>query len=201
MILVSFDKSPCQSRSTIARTPVSRAAASLLVWLLSCRSTPSTGAEPQASLKVASKPSAVGKPVAAAPPMAAAIPTALAKAHGQLGPGGGVLLIGIIPPEGAELTPDAPISVQGSGGIGLSFPERLRGNLSKHKLPLSLPVEVEDGATGPVDVKLSYYWCTEGKNAACRREQVQLSVELDLTGQSAGGEAHFEYKPQLIAQQ
>lgn len=118
------------------------------------------------------------------------------RAEGQLGPGGGVLLIDLAAPDGAKLTLDAPLSVGGSGGIGLAFPERLGGALSAHPLPLRLPIEVEDGATGPALVELSYYWCTEGNEAACRREQTRLSVELDLTGSSEGGEAHLSYRAQ-----
>jgi hypothetical protein len=43
-------------------------------------------------------------------------------------------------------------------------------------------------------VDVTYYWCTEGNEAACRREHASLAVELDLTGASAGGEAHLSYK-------
>jgi hypothetical protein len=116
------------------------------------------------------------------------------RAEGQLGPGRGVLLIDLAAPEGAKLTLDAPLAVSASGGIGLEFPKKLGGALSEHHLPLSLPIEVEDGATGPALVELSYYWCTEGNEAACRREQTRLSVELDLTGSGAGGEAHLSYR-------
>ena len=116
------------------------------------------------------------------------------RAEGQLGPGGGVLLIDLAPPDGAKLTLDAPLSLGASGGIGLAFPKKLGGALSEHRLPLRLPIEVEDGATGPALVELSYYWCTEGDEAACRREQTRLSVELDLSGSGEGGEAHLSYR-------
>jgi hypothetical protein len=105
-----------------------------------------------------------------------------------------MLFIDLAPPDGAKLTLDAPLSVGGSGGIGLAFPRRLTGPLSDHRLPLRLPIDVEDGATGPAVVELSYYWCTEGKEAACRREQARLNIELDLTGATAGGEAHLSYR-------
>jgi hypothetical protein len=116
------------------------------------------------------------------------------RAEGQLGPGANMLFIDIAPPEGAKLTLDSPLAVRGSGGIGLSFPRRLSGPLSAHPMPLRLPIDVSDGATGPARVEVTYYWCTDGNEAACRREQAYLDVELDLTGQSAGGEAHVSYK-------
>jgi hypothetical protein len=116
------------------------------------------------------------------------------KAEGQLGPGGGVLLIDLAPPAGAKLNEEAPLSAKGSGGIGLEFPERLSGPLGGQRLPLRLPIEVADGATGPAQVDLTYYWCTDGNEAACRREQTRLSVDLDLSGSGAGGEAILSYR-------
>jgi hypothetical protein len=117
------------------------------------------------------------------------------RAEGQLGPGRGVLLIDLAPPAGAKLTLDAPLSARGSGGIGLGFPSRLSGPLSAQTLPLRLPIEVADGATGPAQVELSYFWCTDGNEAACRREQARLNIDLDLSGSGAGGEAHLSYQP------
>jgi hypothetical protein len=116
------------------------------------------------------------------------------RAEGQLGPGVNTLFIDIAPPEGAKLTLDSPLSVRGSGGIGLHFPSRLSGPLSAHPMPLRLPIDVSDGATGPARVEVTYYWCTDGSEAACRREQASLNVELDLTGANAGGEAHLTYR-------
>jgi hypothetical protein len=116
------------------------------------------------------------------------------RAEGQLGPGRGVLLIDLAPPAGAKLTLDAPLTARGSGGIGLGFPSRLSGPLSGQTLPLRLPIEVADGATGPAQVELSYFWCTDGNEAACRREQARLNIDLDLSGSGAGGEAHLSYQ-------
>ena len=116
------------------------------------------------------------------------------RAEGQLGPGSTTLFIDIAPPDGAKLTLDSPVSVRGSGGIGLSFPRRLGGTLGENPMPLRFPIQVADGATGPVEVEVSYYWCTDGNEAACRREQARLNVELDLTGSDAGGEAHLSYR-------
>lgn len=116
------------------------------------------------------------------------------RADGQLGPGAGVLLIDLAAPQGAKLTLDAPVSARGSGGIGLTFPRRLTGPLSQQGMPLRLPIEVADGATGPAQVELSYYWCTDGNQAACRRELALLSIDLDLSGSGAGGEAHLSHK-------
>jgi hypothetical protein len=117
------------------------------------------------------------------------------RADGQLGPGKNTLFIDIAPPEGAKLTLESPLSVRGSGGIGLSFPRRLSGPLSDHPMPLRLPIDVSDGATGPAQLEVTYYWCTDGNEAACRREQARLNVELDLSGANAGGEAHLSYHP------
>lgn len=119
------------------------------------------------------------------------------RAQGQLGPGAGVILIDLAAPEGAKLTLDAPMSVRGSGGIGLAFPQRLNGPLGKQGMPLRLPVQVEDGATGPAQVELSYFWCTDGNEAACRRELAVLSIDLDLTGSGDGGEAHLSHRAQV----
>ena len=116
------------------------------------------------------------------------------RAEGQLGPGAGVLLIDVAAPRGAKLTLDAPVSARGSGGIGLSFPRRLSGPLNQQGMPLRLPIEVADGASGPAQVELSYYWCTDGDQAACRRELALLSIDLDLSGSGAGGEAHLSHK-------
>ncbi|MEO8178720.1 MAG: hypothetical protein ABI895_07795 [Deltaproteobacteria bacterium] len=116
------------------------------------------------------------------------------RAEGQLGPGTGVLLIDLSPPHGAKLTLDAPVSARGSGGIGLAFPRRLYGPLGQQGMPLRLPIEVADGATGPAQVELSYYWCTDGNEAACRRELALLSIDLDLSGSGAGGEAHLSHE-------
>jgi hypothetical protein len=121
-------------------------------------------------------------------------PAVYVRAAGQLGPGPSTLFIDIEPPDGAKLTLDSPLSVRGSGGIGLTFPRRLSGPLGKHSMPLRLPINVSDGATGPARVELTYYWCTDGNEAACRREQAFLDVELDLSGANAGGEAHLSYK-------
>jgi hypothetical protein len=117
------------------------------------------------------------------------------RAEGQLGPGVNTLFIDIAPPPGAKLTLDSPLSVRGSGGIGLVFPSRLSGALSTHPMPLRLLVDVSDGATGPARVDVTYYWCTDGNEAACRREQARLDVELDLSGANEGGEAHVSYRP------
>jgi len=89
----------------------------------------------------------------------------------------------------------APISIKGSGGIGLGFPEELRGPLSSHEQPLKLPIEVADGATGPAEIEIAYFWCTEGDRAVCRREQALLRVDLDLSGVHPGGEARVRHVP------
>lgn len=116
------------------------------------------------------------------------------RAEGQLGPGENTLFVDIAPPEGAKLTLESPLSVRGSGGIGLEFPRRLSGSLGEHPMPLRLPIDVADGATGPARLELTYYWCTEGDEAACRREQAHLDVVLDLSGSGAGGEALISYR-------
>jgi hypothetical protein len=149
--------------------------------------------------QAATPPPAERAVLAAAPPGASAADEpvrAHVKAEGQLGPGSGVLLIDLTAPQGAKLTLDAPVSARGSGGIGLGFPHRLSGPLGQQGLPLRLPIEVADGATGPAQVELSYYWCTDGNQAACRRELALVSIDLDLTGSSAGGEAHLSHRAQ-----
>jgi hypothetical protein len=129
---------------------------------------------------------------AAAPAPEAPAPVNV-RAQGQLGIGLGHIYIEIEPPRGAKLTPDAPISVKGSGGIGLRFPQELRGPLSANEQPLKLPIEVADGATGPARVEVNYFWCSEGDSATCRREQALLDVALDLSGAHPGGEAAIRH--------
>ncbi|MET0412448.1 MAG: hypothetical protein ABW217_14195 [Polyangiaceae bacterium] len=129
---------------------------------------------------------------AAAPAPEAPTPVNV-RAQGQLGIGLGHIYIDIEPPSGAKLTPDAPISVKGSGGIGLSFPKELKGPLSANEQPLKLPIDVADGATGPARVEVNYFWCSEGDSATCRREQALLDVSLDLSGAHPGGEAAIRH--------
>ncbi|MCA9595492.1 MAG: hypothetical protein KC776_19390 [Myxococcales bacterium] len=116
------------------------------------------------------------------------------KAAGQLGPGAGTLVISIEPPAKAKLTEGAPLSVV-AHGEHLKFPKRIKTKLDKSSLPIRLPIVVADGATGPAEVSLTYYWCTEGNEAACRPERTKLTVDLDLTGDAPGGEAHFTHRP------
>lgn len=117
-------------------------------------------------------------------------------AQGQLGPGRGHLLVDLQAPPQAKLTLDAPASAQGRAGMGLSFPQPIQGTLGELELPLRIPVLVEDGASGPAELEVSYYWCGEDAKATCRRESVRLSIGLDLTGDSPGGEAHLAYRAQ-----
>jgi hypothetical protein len=140
-----------------------------------------------ATLSIADRPEAKRAPKEEVAPVRV-------RAEGQLGPGKNTLFIDIAPPDGAKLTLESPLSVRGSGGIGLDFPRPLSGPLSSHPMPLRLPIDVADGATGPARLELTYYWCTEGNEAACSREQAHLDVELDLTGSAAGGEAHLTYR-------
>jgi len=194
----------------VARVPVLRqrrpllalAAAAFAVGL-GCQNTAASNSGATEPAPVAAAPAAPGvaAPAAAAPGHVAAgsagreeLPRVRLRAEGQLGPGNNTLFIDVAPPEGAKLTLDSPVSVRGSGGIGLGFPRRLGGSLGEHPMPLRLPIDVADGATGPVELELTYYWCTEGNEAACRREQARLDVELDLSGAGDGGEAHLSYR-------
>jgi hypothetical protein len=134
-----------------------------------------------------------GPATASSAPPSDRVSTRHLAARGQLGPGKGSLLIALEPPAGAKLTAGAPVSVE-ARGEHLSFPKRLRTPLDPSKLPLRIPIEVTDGALGPALVKLSFYWCQEGAAAACRPERVELVVDLDLSGDAAGGEALLTYK-------
>lgn len=118
------------------------------------------------------------------------------QAEGQLGPGRGTLIVDIQPPVGAKLTEGAPLVVHAKGQ-DLGFPKRLRTMLDLEQLPLKLPIDVADGATGPAELELSYYYCETGERAACRPERAKLSISLDLTGSAPGGEAHLTHRPIL----
>ena len=134
--------------------------------------------------------------VASAAETASAIPAqATAKrvrAIGQLGPGRGTLVISLEPPKSGTLTEGAPLSVEARGDH-LTFPARVRESLDSRRLPLRVPIDVADGALGPAEVDLSYYWCGHEEGAACHPERVKLIVELDMTGDAPGGEAHLTH--------
>jgi len=115
------------------------------------------------------------------------------KAVGQLGPGRGTLVISLAPPKGGKLTEGAPLVVE-ARGEHLGFPKKLRTKLSLDSLPLRVPVDVDDGATGPAYVKLSYFWCGTGDEKACRPERTELVVDLDTSGDAPGGEAHLVHQ-------
>lgn len=116
------------------------------------------------------------------------------KATGQLGPGRGTLIVDIKAPAGAELTEGAPFLVSAKGN-DLKFPHRIDTKLDLAKLPVRLPLDVADGAQGPVELDLSYYYCTKGDDGSCRPERAKLSVEIDMTGAGEGGEAHLVHRP------
>ncbi|HSC87173.1 MAG TPA: hypothetical protein VLC09_07885 [Polyangiaceae bacterium] len=132
-------------------------------------------------------------PSQAGPSQAAVEPPARlvhARADGQLGPGRGTLLVDLVPEPGSKLSEGSPLQVQ-ARGQDLSFPEAIRTELSRARLPLRLPVVVSDGAAGPAELTLSYYTCRSGPDAVCRRERSRIVVELDLSGSAEGGEAHL----------
>jgi hypothetical protein len=171
--------------------PLAARSLAALLLLASCQSQPMP--QPASEQPAGPAPSVADRPEPKRAPKEEVVPVHL-RAEGQLGPGKNTLFIDIAPPDGAKLTLESPLSVRGSGGIGLDFPRRLSGPLSSHPMPLRLPIDVADGATGPARLELTYYWCTEGNEAACSREQAHLDVELDLTGSAAGGEAHLTYR-------
>ena len=116
------------------------------------------------------------------------------KASGQLGPGRGTLVIDVKPPRDAKLTEDSPLVVEAKASH-IRFPKKVSKPLHTEDLPLRLPLEVEDGALGPAELYLSYYWCGNGPMASCKPERAQLEIELDLSGSAAGGEAYFSHRP------
>lgn len=116
------------------------------------------------------------------------------KAIGQLGPGKGTLIVDIKAPAGAELTEGAPFFVSAKGA-DLKFPHVIDTKLELAKLPARLPLVVADGAQGPVELDLTYYYCTKGDHGSCRPERAKLQVEIDMTGGGEGGEAHLVHKP------
>lgn len=122
-------------------------------------------------------------------------PVDYVKANGQLGPGQGTIVITIEAPPQAELTKDAPLVVDASGE-GLHFPKQIKTHLDPSRLPIRLPVVVDDGATGPARIDLEYYWCSHGKKASCNPEHAHLLVAIDLGGDGPGGEAYFTHTPQ-----
>lgn len=116
------------------------------------------------------------------------------KASGQLGPGRGTLIVEIQPPDGAELTEGAPFRLEGRGA-DLTFPKQIDTKLHSKDLPVRLPLDVSDGAQGPIHLDLTYYYCMKGNAGSCRPERAKLSVDIDMSGSTAGGEAHVVHKP------
>jgi hypothetical protein len=116
------------------------------------------------------------------------------KAQGQLGPGRGTLIVEIKAPDGAELTEGAPLRVR-AAGADVSFLKEIDTKLRASDLPARLPLDVTDGAQGPIQVDLSYYYCDKGDKGSCKPERAKLSVEIDMNGGAAGGEAHLVHKP------
>lgn len=124
-------------------------------------------------------------------------PTSRARLHaqGQLGPGPGTLVVHLEAPSGAELSEGAPLRLK-ARGAELSFPESVSTTLAVSDLPLRLPVVVSDGAWGPAELELTYYYCSKGESASCRPERAALTVDLDLDGTAPGGEAFLSYRPE-----
>lgn len=122
--------------------------------------------------------------------------TQLLKAEGQLGPGAGVILIDLKAPAGMHLTEDAPLRVKASGK-DLSFAKEVKTKLRLDELPLRLPVIVTDGALGPAEVELTYYYCEDGNQGSCQPERAHITLELDLSGSGAGGEALVSHSPKI----
>lgn len=119
-------------------------------------------------------------------------PSQPVKAEGQLGPGKGTLYIGLEPPAGAKLTAGSPVVIEAEGA-GLKFPEKLKARMEPGS-PVAVPVEVDESSPGKAKIKLSYYWCHASDSGQCVREHADLAVLLDLSGDSAGGEAFFSYR-------
>jgi len=115
------------------------------------------------------------------------------RATGQLGPGQGVILLDLKAPEGSKLNAGSPLAIE-ARGQHLHFGPRQSGPLDPAELPVRLPVRVEDGALGPAEIDVSYYYCSND-GASCRPERVTLVVDLDLSGPAEGGEAHLVHRP------
>ncbi len=105
------------------------------------------------------------------------------------------MVVDLKAPRGGKLTEGAPLRLSATGEH-LRFPEKVQTKLDPTKLPVRLPIVVTDGATGPAQMDLTYYWCTEGDSASCRPERAKLVVELDLSGSGEGGEVHFTHEPE-----
>ncbi len=139
----------------------------------------------------------VGRAAPAPPELTGQAVTAkqvLVKAEGQLGPGRGTLVLEIQPPEGAKLTEGAPLRLSGKGK-DVTFPEKLDAPLDLSRLPLRFPLDVADGAQGPVELDLTYHYCTKGDRGSCRPLRQKLTVDIDMSGSAAGGEAHLIHRP------
>ncbi len=116
------------------------------------------------------------------------------KASGRLGPGAGTLLIDFKAPKSGKLTAGAPLQVS-ANAHGMQFKKAISKPLDPKDLPVRLPVQVGKNAQGPIEVDLSYYWCTTQDQAVCRPERVTLLIDVELSGASVSREARVEYRP------
>ena len=131
----------------------------------------------------------VSSAVAEPQPVGGAAQLSTVKAHGQLGPGEGTLMVMLKPPAGAKLSAGAPYKLSGRGN-GIAF-KTVKGKLDPNEPTLKLPVVVSEHAEDAAEVDLKFSWCSHDR---CVREKAKVSVTLDLTGDAPGGEAFFTYR-------
>ena len=107
-------------------------------------------------------------------------------AAGRFGVGSNTLSITPVAPAGAKIADGSPLVVEIRGAAGIEAPARTRIEMAAGAVPLRIPVQVSAGSSGPIQVDLSFYWCTSGDSTACVPERARLDVTVDLSGPAPG---------------
>lgn len=115
-------------------------------------------------------------------------------AIGVLGPGSSTLAIWVEPPADGKLSQGTPVVIKANGKTGIEVPARTAVEYDKDKLPIRIPVDIDENADGRIDIDLSYFWCTTGDEYACIPERARLTVQLSVNNDASPGEASFTHR-------
>ena len=144
-----------------------------------------------AGLILASKPA--GQPQVSQVSQASEAPTKVS-ALGTIGPGSSQLLVHLYPPANGKLSDGSPMVVRARPHTGMEVPERTSVEYANDALPIRIPVDIEPGADGHIDMDVTFYWCTTGDEGACIPERARLAVQLDIDETASPGQATLEYR-------
>jgi DNA-binding beta-propeller fold protein YncE len=94
----------------------------------------------------------------------------------RLSPGKAVVRLNIRLPDGYQINPDAPFSMQwAADGTGLRLPADASRSITNPKLPLDIPVSTDQGG-GTLSGTLSIVWCRTDEQGVCLLDRVRLDL-------------------------